>query len=321
MGVLAYDYLITFDAEVNFVWRQRKRTWSFWLYIFNRFFPFAWILYASFALNSGTVLIKMYVSRSRQTLVVSAHPDNLARVISILRARSLRLNSPFSIPVILQMRVYALYELSKRLRYLLLIGCTAELVAMLALIPISVIRIVHIPWISTPTGCYYSSDIDITMFWIPALVFEPVLCALVAWKAWGAAAARWMRLQRSGVREAGAMDLDEVLPLVTLMARDSLGYFIGVYSVLVALTIASVARFDSFIVVMLPWTYALPSVLGSRIVLHVRELMLAEKATSLPSTQGVEMLVFAAARQEEDGRDGYYRSNSRTEEEQRSVNA
>ncbi|KAI0038806.1 hypothetical protein FA95DRAFT_1613086 [Auriscalpium vulgare] len=307
--LLAYDYLITFDAEVNFVWRQRKCTWSFWLYIFNRFFPIAWILFASIALNSGTILTQMYVPGCIFNFTASEVVPLLVTV---------------GVQLILQMRVYALYELSKRLRYVLLIGCTAELVAMLALIPSSVIRIIHIHWVSTPTGCYYSSDIGITMFWIPALAFEPVLCALVAWKAWGAAAARWMRLRRSRVCEVagGSLDLDDVLPLVTLMARDSLVYFLGIYSVLVALTIASVARFDSFIVIMLPWTYALPSVLGSRVVLHMRELMLAENAPSLPSTRGVEMLVFAtgsAAGAQQDDSNMYRSSSSQVDEERGSA--
>ncbi|KAI0038279.1 hypothetical protein FA95DRAFT_1613505 [Auriscalpium vulgare] len=323
LGLLTYDYLITFDAEVNFVWRQRKCTWSFWLYIFNKFLPVAWISFASIALNSGTILTQ--VSFTSLILLPSNAPQMC--IFNFTASEVVPLLVTFGVQLILQMRVYALYELNKRLRYLLLIGCTAELVAMLAFIPRSVIRIIHIHWIQAPTGCYYSSDIGITRFWIPALVFEPVLCALVAWKAWGVVAARWMRLPRSRVCDVvgGSLDLDDVPPLVTLMARDSLVYFLGVYSVLVALTIASMARFDSFIVVMLPyvsWMYVLPSILGSRVVLHMRELMLAGNTPSLPPIRGVETLVFATASaagaQQDDG-DVYHRSSSRADEERGSV--
>ncbi|KAI0039334.1 hypothetical protein FA95DRAFT_1612647 [Auriscalpium vulgare] len=290
LALLPYDFLITFDAEVNFVWRQRKCTWSFWLYIFNKFFPIAWIFFASIALNSGTVLTKSFFKCGYSI-----------QRISILHALN-----------IIHHQVYALYELSKRLRYLLLIGCTAELVTMLALTLSSVIHVSHLHWnwISTPTGCYYSGGIGITMSWIPALVFEPVLCALVAWKAWGAAAARWIRLRKARVCEVAgeSLDLDEVPPLVTLMARDSLVYFFGIYFVLVALTIATAAR----------WTYALPSILGSRVVLHVRELMLAENAPSLPSMGGAEILEFAPASvavARQDDRNVYLSPSSRADEE------
>ncbi|KAI0038431.1 hypothetical protein FA95DRAFT_1567752 [Auriscalpium vulgare] len=216
LSLLLYDYLMTFDAEVNYVWRQRKCTWSFWLYMFNRFFPIAWILFASIALTFDNVLTK----------------------------------------VILQMRVYALYELSKRLRYLLLVGCIAELGTMVALVPSSVVHFARLHGISTATGCYYaSSTAGMTMFWIPALVFEPMLCLLVAWKAWGAAVARLMRVRKPRVREVAGvpLDFDEVPPLATIMARDSLVYFLGIYSVMVAITIAVGAEIDEFLAVVQPY--------------------------------------------------------------------
>ena len=41
-----------------------------------------------------------------------------------------------------------------------------------------------LPVISTSTGCYYSGIFSISaLFWLPALVYEPVLCLMVLWKA------------------------------------------------------------------------------------------------------------------------------------------
>ena len=41
-----------------------------------------------------------------------------------------------------------------------------------------------LPVISTDTGCYYSGIFSISaFFWLPALVYEPVLCLMVVWKA------------------------------------------------------------------------------------------------------------------------------------------
>lgn len=43
-----------------------------------------------------------------------------------------------------------------------------------------------IPILSTNTGCAYQGLLGLSsLFWIPGLIFEPILLALVAWKAWG----------------------------------------------------------------------------------------------------------------------------------------
>ncbi len=43
--------------------------------------------------------------------------------------------------------------------------------------------LIDLPVISTSTGCYYTGIFSISaLFWLPALVYEPVLCLMVLWK-------------------------------------------------------------------------------------------------------------------------------------------
>lgn len=66
-----------------------------------------------------------------------------------------------------------------------------------------------LPLKSTAAGCAYQGLLSLSsFFWIPGLVYEPILFVLVAYKAWG------------GFRR------DPVIPLVRRIARDSMIYFI-----------------------------------------------------------------------------------------------
>ena len=43
-----------------------------------------------------------------------------------------------------------------------------------------------LPILSTNTGCAYQGILSMSsLFWIPGLVYEPILFGLVAYKAWG----------------------------------------------------------------------------------------------------------------------------------------
>ncbi len=54
------------------------------------------------------------------------------------------------------------------------------------LVDINRCRKTGLPIISTPTGCAYQGLLKTSaLFWLPGLVFEPVLFALVAYRAWG----------------------------------------------------------------------------------------------------------------------------------------
>lgn len=66
-----------------------------------------------------------------------------------------------------------------------------------------------LPIASTDTGCYYHGILKLSaIFWIPGLIYEPILFLLVAYKAWPL-----KKAERDGPR----------IPLITRMARDRYG--------------------------------------------------------------------------------------------------
>ena len=68
------------------------------------------------------------------------------------------------------------------------------------------VHVVGIPIRSTANGCAYQGLLKLSsLFWIPGLIFEPILFLLVAYKAWS------------------PFENDTAIPLVTKIARDRFG--------------------------------------------------------------------------------------------------
>ncbi|OCH90455.1 hypothetical protein OBBRIDRAFT_730750, partial [Obba rivulosa] len=145
-----------------------------------------------------------------------------------------------------------------------------EVSIMAVLIGVTISHIERLPVISTPTGCEYTGIFALSaLFWLPGLIYEPILLLLVVQKAWP--------LRKSTPRG-----------LVCIrMARDSLMYFALIFVELLASTVIW-ARFPKYINIIMPyvffipicvylrnvsnrWSAALPSVLGSRMLLNTRE--------------------------------------------------
>ncbi|KII84626.1 hypothetical protein PLICRDRAFT_117526 [Plicaturopsis crispa FD-325 SS-3] len=158
----------------------------------------------------------------------------------------------------------------------LAVMCALEIGAMAVLIGITIERLQDLPVVSAATGCSYSGLLPVSsLFWTPALVFEPILCFLVVAKT-------WKDLPKS-------IFWGYVPHLPAVLARDSLLYFFVVFANLVAATIIW-AQYPHYINVINPyvplhlprvctqtfvvWASAIPSLLGSRLLLNMRERML-----------------------------------------------
>ncbi|KAI0264141.1 hypothetical protein BC834DRAFT_883779 [Gloeopeniophorella convolvens] len=239
LGLIAYDHFISIDAEVEVVWKQKKRSWSTWLYIFNRFFPLIWLSLDTVPFAPGGIV-------SSKVCITYLSTDDVVTLLATI-----------SVQTILQMRAPA---------YGSPCGCVLEIAIMIVFVGVTMAHISHLPVISTSTGCYYSGIFSISaLFWLPALVFEPILCLLVVWKAWGDDIIRWLA-PRASSRSKDAL-APGAPPIVKAMARDSI-----FFELLVNTTIWS--HFNRYINVIMPWSCALPSILGSRLFIHMRQLML-----------------------------------------------
>ncbi|KAI0264143.1 hypothetical protein BC834DRAFT_970878 [Gloeopeniophorella convolvens] len=210
LGLLAYDHFISIDAEVEVVWQQRKGNWSTWLYIFNRFFPLIFLSLDTVPFAPGGIgSPKVYV----YLCIIYLSTDDIVILLATVSVQS------SSTSAILLMRVYALYSLNRRLRLALLTGFILEVVVMVIFVGVTVSHVSHLPVVSASTGCYYYGIFSISaLFWSPALVFEPILCVLLVWKAWGDDIIRRLA-PRASPRSKDAL-APKAPPIVRAMARD-----------------------------------------------------------------------------------------------------
>lgn len=254
LGLLAYDHFITLDREIELIWRQDKNRQGFWLFVFNRFFPLLWLIFDTIPLaRSGIV--------SSKICIIYLMCDDIVTLLITISVQS-----------ILQLRVYALYGRSRRMLIFLVCCCTVEIAIMAILVGVTMRKISHLPVVSTPTGCYYSGIFSLSaLFWIPILIFEPILCLLILWKAWGEEIMYRFGL---GLREFDGRPKATSTPrMVKLIARDSLMYFLAIFVELLINTIIW-AKFNRYINIVMPWSCALPSIFGSRLLLNMREMVL-----------------------------------------------
>ncbi|KAF8580638.1 hypothetical protein K439DRAFT_290467 [Ramaria rubella] len=113
------------------------------------------------------------------------------------------------------------------------------------------------------TGCHVSTTSSFHYFiWIPPLVFEAVLCLLMLYKARLAYKDQWQSR------------------LMSILIKDSITYFILVFSVL-TITCLLWALVPVIAAITLGWGLAVNCGLGSRLLLNVRKSWFSEESPPL----------------------------------------
>ncbi|EMD39667.1 hypothetical protein CERSUDRAFT_81050, partial [Gelatoporia subvermispora B] len=232
--LLGYDYFISLSDEVDVVWSENKRRPMFWIHTFNRFFALVYLIFDSIPLTPSGIV-------SSKVCIIYLLCDDIVTLITTV-----------TVQIILQLRVYALYQRNRRILWFLSSMSALEVSIMAIFIGITISRIERLPVISTPTGCEYTGIFALSaLFWLPGLIYEPILLLLVVHKAWP--------FSRASMRS----------PIHARMARDSLIYFALIFVELLISTVIW-AHYPKYINIIMPWSAALPSVLGSRMLLNTR---------------------------------------------------
>jgi len=250
---LVYDYVLTFDAEIEFVWH---RSWSFGkvLFLFNRYFGLAVLIFNS--------IVHFYHSPTHsQFCEIFRAWTGIAVMLAVMSA-----------DVILMARVYAVYDRKKRV-----------LIIMAVLFAINVASTAMIIFLSPPggtrsppkalPGCFVVDQATSYLIcWIPAFTFETIIFFVMLYRGW-----RTLR---------GAL----TSTLMNVVIRDSILYFIVIFAALFmdALTWAmSPQKFN--VEFSGCWTIASSCAFGSRLLLNIRERYYTEQTHVSCQTELVYM--------------------------------
>ncbi|THV04315.1 hypothetical protein K435DRAFT_791049 [Dendrothele bispora CBS 962.96] len=73
--LLYYDHFLTLDEEINLIWR-RRRSWSSWLFFFNRYFAFFGNIVAALSLFYPSFSLSLSIFRIVPSTIPSADSGN-----------------------------------------------------------------------------------------------------------------------------------------------------------------------------------------------------------------------------------------------------
>ncbi|KAJ7351383.1 hypothetical protein DFH08DRAFT_957700 [Mycena albidolilacea] len=160
----------------------------------------------------------------------------------------------FGVFVILQLRIYALYDASPRIAALIVGAFAVEILAVIGMFGVGSN---HIEAVAEAVGNMVRCKATVVpswlwLLWIPATSFELLLCVLAVYKGY----------QR--FRTIGHQVLHDIL------VRDSVMYYLAIQCVYIYNLIYWVNDAKTSLEVLTALAIALPSVMGSRLMINVR---------------------------------------------------
>ncbi|KAJ7624812.1 hypothetical protein FB45DRAFT_924267 [Roridomyces roridus] len=252
-AIIVFDHIITLDQEVDLIW---KSSWSMGkiLFIINRYYTLTSVIPT--ITDSVRLSVRLHFFRWQ----------GWTGLIACMIAE-----------VILQMRLYALYFLDRRVLALMVTMFIASSATSAAIMGTALSRISAVssplPGIITfcaPSGIppwFYA-------FWIPILAFESLMCALALYRGFQTFRASEPAFQ-SGRH------------LVAILIRDSVLYFLVMFATYFTNMLIWVSAPMNLIEIPVAFSVALSCCLGNRMIFNVREVNREIKQSKAPSADTI----------------------------------
>ncbi|KAI3616519.1 hypothetical protein WG66_011600 [Moniliophthora roreri] len=258
--IILFDHLITLDDEVELIW---KSSWSIGkvLFFINRYYTLASVIINNYALFGASVSDSVSATISSPHTSSALMFDNYSCHRFFYWQGSTGLFACMIAEIILQMRLYALYFLNRRVLAIMVttfILTSASAAAIMGVVLSGVEAKSKIPFIPT-TFCFPSNVPHyFYAFWIPILTFETVLCSLALFRGYQTFRTSGSPFQ-SGQR------------LIGVLIRDSVVYFLVMFATY--LTNLLVWVWDiNYLEVTVGFSVAMSCVLGNRVIINVRQV-------------------------------------------------
>ncbi|KAF9073825.1 hypothetical protein BDP27DRAFT_1416898 [Rhodocollybia butyracea] len=238
-----HDYFITVQDEIKYIWPQ-KLNFSKFLFLWIRYYTLILLLF-------DVIQIHVFTLPGVTSDDVCVAMDSVIRVVGAL--------SLWSVEIIMQLRVYALYDCSRRVaifNFLLFLGSIAGFLYVLIFNAerrrAVIADAIHLPLAGCPV---IDTSIEWAQ-WVPATAFEGILFGFALYKT---ASSTTERLRKGNQ-----------ISLYSLILRDNLVYFFGVACLLVVNNLMVVG------VTHIPWFsygpfHAAVGILTTRMLINLRK--------------------------------------------------
>lgn len=250
--VIIYDHLVTLDDEIELVWRAG---WSLGkvLFLLNRYYALFAVIFNNFFIFSPRI--------DSHLCTVWIRWQGITGIISFILGE-----------LILQLRLYALYFLNKKVLAFMSVTFVGSVIASSTLMGISLSQtkvasnlIPNLPF-CVPT---FTPQIFYA-FWIPMLVSETVLCGLALWRGIQTYS------QDRTIFQSGKK-------MIEVLIRDSFLYFLIMFAVYLTNTVIFILGDPTKMESSIGFAVTFSCVLGSRLCLNVRSLVRDDDFLPTPS--------------------------------------
>ncbi|KAK0444566.1 uncharacterized protein EV420DRAFT_1003068 [Desarmillaria tabescens] len=251
--IVLFDHLITLDDEVDLVWRSH---WSIGklLFIINRYYTLLSVIFNYY----GLFMMPLSESVSHRFFQWQGWTGLIACMIA---------------EVILQMRLYALYLLNKKVLALMVtsfIICSASAAVIMGIV-LSKLSMSY-----TLAGTSFCAPNGIPdyfyTFWIPTIAFESLLCGLALFRG-------FQTFSSDGPLFSSGRHL------VSILIRDSVFYFVVMFATYLTNLLVWTAAPADLLEIPIGFSVTFSCVMSNRIILNVRRAnqeVTESKATGSP---------------------------------------
>jgi len=240
--IILYDHFVTLDDEVELIWKS-SWSWGKGLFIMNRYYAMISVIVNTYGLFTPHLSDAFCLHFFRW--------QGWTGLIACMIAE-----------VILQMRLYAMYSLNKKV-LAVMGGCFVGAMAASAVIIGTVLaKIKATAFTLTPNLIICAASHiphHFFAFWIPMLAFETLLCGLALYRG-------YETFQSSGSRFRTGRQL------VSILIRDSILYFLVMFATYLTNLLVWIVASQNLLEIPVGFSVALSCVMGNRIVLNVREV-------------------------------------------------
>ncbi|KAH7919945.1 hypothetical protein BV22DRAFT_836506 [Leucogyrophana mollusca] len=240
--IIIYDHLITFNQEVEFIW---KRPWSLATVIYLI------VRYVGDGLGLLDAAAFLSESPSQEVRQVFLHLQGWPSAVL-----------DWLMQIILQMRIYALYQRSNKVLSFTALGYLAEIIAMSTILGIANAHIVAINEPIPGIGICSATNIPASFyrFWLPIIAFEGTLCLLALWVG--------IRDLVSGYRAQGINGVN----VLEVLVKDSVFYFLCLVLACVVNAAMWQTLGESWLEVPEGFSIAAKVVIGCRLILNLPKM-------------------------------------------------
>ncbi|KII83072.1 hypothetical protein PLICRDRAFT_180764 [Plicaturopsis crispa FD-325 SS-3] len=233
LALLTWDIFITFDVEVEWIWRISNRAVIKWVFLFIRYFSLAFLI----AIRVMVYPIEEHTPQSGEMCAPAYSAEFIAlRVLQM------------AVEYVLMLRAYVIYERDIRIALALIALAAMEVTVIIYCLATSLPEVEI-----SPICMILHESFRVVYIGVATMFSQFVILGLSLWKYSQALRRGWGRV-----------------PLMTILIRDGALSFIAITGMCIVITVVSFTVNYTISAAVCAWLFAILAVAGCRVIINIQ---------------------------------------------------